>query len=175
MQAGRGPQTAKPPVMENRRLCLSPYAPSSSAAQNGIGRGCRTGVATAGAAHFVPSDLARTGDAPVQQRKHTPACICLQRLFWPVARGAKRKALGTTWGTLPRAALGVCAWGRAVLLVVSDQGGASGEGAQGRAHLAVYVRRSPRASATLSVTGRLPDKIALTRVRSIPWRRAKAV
>ena len=51
----------------------------------------------------------------------------------------------------------------------------SGERAQGRAHLAVYVRRSPRASATLSVMGRLPDKIALTRVRSMLWRRAKAV
>ena len=33
---------------------------------------------------------------------------------WSNTLAQKEKALGTTWGTLPRAALGVCAWSRAV-------------------------------------------------------------
>jgi hypothetical protein len=39
----------------------------------------------------------------------------------------------------------------------------------------VYVLLSPRAFATDSVTGRLPDKIALMPVRSTPYRLANAV
>jgi hypothetical protein len=33
---GAALQTAKPSAMRNQRLCLSPYAPSSSSAQKGI-------------------------------------------------------------------------------------------------------------------------------------------
>src|SRR5262249_17755183 len=48
------------------------------------------------------------------------------------------------------------------------------EARAGQCHFGLYVRRSPRASATVLLTGILPDSMALTLARSILRRLAQA-
>jgi hypothetical protein len=109
------PHAAKPPANEKTGgFAFSPYAPASSAAQKGIVGAIEPEWQQQERRTSSPrTSLERGTPRSNKGSIHPPAFAC-SAFFgpWPVAQ--KEKALGTTWGTLPRAALGVCAWSRAI-------------------------------------------------------------